>query len=202
MPTPGGTNTLFHPQAGDLHTPNLCHGPNMGIPLSMPTTAEGAPAGTTMPQMDGFQTLAPHQFCHFNSFIQAQPSQQTLAPSSFVHQDTGYETIEQQDGSPVGSSEPLSGRMKSIDRAFHSNPIMNCPQPQQQQQQQQQQTQQLPATNYRAPPLPTFAQKLRFHIALHAPTAMIRHSDEIPITYLNKGQAYSLSIMDVKTAGT
>src|SRR5437868_9967078 len=29
---------------------------------------------------------------------------------------------------------------------------------------------------------------------------MIHHSDEIPVTYLNKGQAYSITIMD--TAGT
>lgn len=36
----------------------------------------------------------------------------------------------------------------------------------------------------------------RYHVTLNAPTAMIKHSDEIPISYLNKGQAYSLSVMD------
>ena len=38
--------------------------------------------------------------------------------------------------------------------------------------------------------------RFRFHVTLNAPTAMIRHVDEIPVTYLNKGQAYSISIVD------
>ena len=33
-------------------------------------------------------------------------------------------------------------------------------------------------------------------MTLNAPTAMIRHFDEIPVSYLNKGQAYTVSIMD------
>lgn len=45
-------------------------------------------------------------------------------------------------------------------------------------------------------PLPASAEKFRFHTALNAPTAMIKHADEIPVTYLNKGQAYSLSVVD------
>ena len=45
-------------------------------------------------------------------------------------------------------------------------------------------------------PPPTSAEKIRFHGVLNAPTAMIKHIDEIPVTYLNKGQAYSLSIVD------
>lgn len=45
-------------------------------------------------------------------------------------------------------------------------------------------------------PLPASAEKFRFHVTLNAPTAMIKNADEIPITYLNKGQAYSVSIVD------
>ena len=33
-------------------------------------------------------------------------------------------------------------------------------------------------------------------MTLNAPTAMIRHANEIPVTYLNKGQAYAVSISD------
>jgi hypothetical protein len=40
------------------------------------------------------------------------------------------------------------------------------------------------------------SQNFRYHVTLNAPTAMIKHSDEIPVTYLNKGQAYSLSFVD------
>ncbi|KAF3931740.1 hypothetical protein ABW19_dt0208970 [Dactylella cylindrospora] len=39
-------------------------------------------------------------------------------------------------------------------------------------------------------------EQFRFHVTLNAPTAMIRHPDEIPVTYLNKGQAYTMSIVD------
>ncbi|KAK6505273.1 hypothetical protein TWF481_007184 [Arthrobotrys musiformis] len=40
------------------------------------------------------------------------------------------------------------------------------------------------------------SEQFRFHVTLNAPTAMIRHRDEIPVTYLNKGQAYTISIID------
>lgn len=38
--------------------------------------------------------------------------------------------------------------------------------------------------------------RFRYHVTLTAPTAMIKHADEIPVTYLNKGQAYSVNIVD------
>lgn len=38
--------------------------------------------------------------------------------------------------------------------------------------------------------------RFRFHVTLNAPTAMVKHSDEIPITYLNKGQAYTINVVD------
>ncbi|KAJ6115898.1 hypothetical protein N7523_006315 [Penicillium sp. IBT 18751x] len=39
-------------------------------------------------------------------------------------------------------------------------------------------------------------EKFRFNVALRAPTAMVKHKREIPVTYLNKGQAYNLTVMD------
>ena len=39
-------------------------------------------------------------------------------------------------------------------------------------------------------------EKFCFHVVLNAPTAMIKHAEEIPVTYLNKGQAYSITIVD------
>ncbi|EZF11274.1 hypothetical protein H112_07622 [Trichophyton rubrum D6] len=41
-----------------------------------------------------------------------------------------------------------------------------------------------------------YNEDFRFHAVLRAATAMIRDPDEIPITYLNKGQAYTLTIFD------
>jgi hypothetical protein len=181
-PTPGGTNTLFHPQAGDLHTPTLGLVPGLGTPLSMQTSGEPLPQAPPAMDMAGLQPIPAHQFHQFHPFIQSQPPQQAFAPSSFVHQDTGYETMEQ-DGSPMDSDQ-AEERMTSIDSAFHSaSPMVGFS------------ARQL-AGAHLGHPLPPSAEKFRFHSTLNAPTAMIKHADEIPITYLNKGQAYSLSIVD------
>jgi CP2 transcription factor len=39
----------------------------------------------------------------------------------------------------------------------------------------------------------------RYHVTLNAPTAMVKHAEEIPVTYLNKGQAYSIAIIDTQS---
>ncbi|KUI71964.1 hypothetical protein VM1G_07957 [Cytospora mali] len=194
-PTPGGTNTLYHPQAGDLHTPTLAFGMGLGTPLSMPTTdAALQSAGPAMMEMPGFHPgppgLHPSQFHqpppHFNPFVQPHPHQQSFAPSSFVHQDTGYETMDQ-DGSPMDSGH-TDERMGSIDSAFegHSqSPMMGF-------QARQQYGMSMSTV------LHPSAEKFRFHATLNAPTAMVKHADEIPVTYLNKGQAYSLSVVDTQ----
>lgn len=195
-PTPGGTNTLYHPQAGDLHTPTLSFGMGLGTPLSMPTTDGAMHSGPTMVDMGGFHHggaaggMHPSHFQQqhhqFNPFVQPHPSQQAFAPSSFVHQDTGYETMDQ-DGSPM-DSDNADERMGSIEGAFHGqSPMMGGF---------QQRQYGLPL----ALPLHPSAEKFRFHATLNAPTAMIKHADEIPVTYLNKGQAYSLSIVDTQPA--
>ncbi|KAK3346694.1 CP2 transcription factor-domain-containing protein [Lasiosphaeria hispida] len=182
-PTPGGTNTLYHPQAGDLHTPSLSLGMGLGTPLSMSTTEGGAhPGATTMDLASFHHGFHPHPFQHFNPFVQPPPPQPSFAPSSFVHQDTGYETMDQ-DGSPM-DSDPADERLGSIDGNFqgHHSPMMSF------------QARQFGMSM--SIPLPASAEKFRFHTALNAPTAMIKHADEIPVTYLNKGQAYSLSVVD------
>lgn len=186
-PTPGGTNTLFHPQAGDLHTPTMGLGMGLGTPLSMPNSGDvmhSAP-GHAVVDMAGFQPLPAHPFHHFNPFIQAPPPQQSFAPSSFVHQDTGYETMDQ-DGSPM-DSEPSEERMASIGTTLQKpGPMMGL------------QARQFPSTHM-AHQLPPSAEKFRFHCTLNAPTAMIKQADEIPVTYLNKGQAYSLCVADTNS---
>merc|ERR1711981_1030977 len=190
-PTPGGTNTLYHNQAGDLHTPGMGMGMGLGTPLSLPTSADGMHASTMM-DMSAFSHQMPPQFHNYNPFgapqqqhhhhqqqhhAQHHHQQQSYAPSSFVHQDTGYETMEQ-DGSPMGDDE---GRMGSMEVAMqHQSPMMSFQ----------------PAQYNMPAVMPASAEKFRFHVTLNAPTAMIKSTDEIPITYLNKGQAYSISIVD------
>ena len=181
-PTPGGTNILYSNQAGDLHTPGLGMGVGLGTPLSLPTSAD-AMQSSTMLDMSAFGHHIPQpHFQNFNPFGQhGHPQhpplqqQQSFAPSSFVHQDTGYETMDH-DGSPLTDDD---GRLGSLDATM-----------------QQRHYQPGHYDMSMAPQLPSSAEKFRFHVTLNAPTAMIKSTDEIPITYLNKGQAYSVSIVD------
>ncbi|KAI0439553.1 CP2 transcription factor-domain-containing protein [Xylaria telfairii] len=183
-PTPGGTNTLYHPQAGDLHTPSLGLAMGLTTPLSLPTSDGAIHAGHGMMDMSHFQPALPPQFHQpFSSFIQPAPQQPAFPPSSLVHLDTGYETMDH-DGSPLGSDGPVE-RIGSMDGAFHPHSP--------------------PGMGFRqfgvpmAHALPSTGEKFRFHCTLNAPTAMIKHAEEIPVTYLNKGQAYSLSIVDTSS---
>ncbi|KID92482.1 CP2 transcription factor [Metarhizium guizhouense ARSEF 977] len=175
VPTPGGNNPLLHSQAGDLHTPTIAAG-GLSTPLSLPNSGDAVHAGATAMDLSGFQTLPPHQFHHFNPFIHGA----TFAPTSFVHQDTGYETMDQ-DGVVLEAAPPEHRVPSMVPAAL-------------------QQQQKAVGHMQMGHALPPNAEKFRFHCTLNAPTAMIKQADEIPITYLNKGQAYSLSVVD--TSGT
>ncbi|RYP41922.1 hypothetical protein DL767_000659 [Monosporascus sp. MG133] len=188
-PTPGGTNTLYHPQAGDLHTPTLGLGMGLGTPLSLPTSEGAMNAGPAIMDLSQLQPgMPPQQFQQqqFNPFIQPTAPQASFAPSTFVHHDTGYETMDH-DGSPL-DSDPSEEQMGSLDATLSQSP---------------------PMMGFQSHPfgmtinnaLPPTAVNFRFHATLNAPTAMVRHADEIPVTYLNKGQAYSLSVRDSSSAG-
>lgn len=142
-PTPGGTNTIFHPTAGDLHTPSFHLG--LGTPLSMPTS-EGAlnsvlHAGHAASAFNGFHPhmqnqFQPQQQGHFqnvNPFqmhqLHSQPPQQTFAPHQLSHQpsfDQGH-----MDDSPVGDisldldtaqhSQQQSPEMLMHPQSFHQS---------------------------------------------------------------------------------
>ena len=198
-PTPGGTNTLYHNQAGDLHTPTF--GMGLGTPLSMPTSEGALHAGQQGAPFHGFQPNMPHhiqqqQFQNMNPF---QMHQQGFAPAQFSHQNS-FEDIQGPIGeSPVddmGMDMGLAHPHQSPDMLFRPPNLQNTMQP---------------------PPLHPSAEKyvfvkatqhelhtnissrFRYHVTLNAPTAMIKHSDEIPVTYLNKGQAYTLNVVDTHT---
>ena len=167
------TSPLLPPQAGDLHTPTLGLLQGMVTPLSMPVSGEILSGVPAQDMAGGFQTLQPHQLHHFNPFVNmgGPQGQQAFAPSSFVHQDTGYETMEH-DGSPM-DSDMSEGKMPTISSTLHARQG---------------------GVTQASHPLPPSAEKFRFHSTLNAPTAMIKHADEIPITYLNKGTNATLPI--------
>lgn len=88
-PTPMGTGTAYHNQAGDLHTPGM--GFHLGTPLSLPNS-EAHIQPTAPSELHGFHAhmLDPHHFYTENPFA-AQPS---FAPSSFLHQSSNFEALD------------------------------------------------------------------------------------------------------------
>lgn len=98
-PTPGGTNTLYHPQAGDLHTPF-----GMGTPLSMPTSDGALHAGQQVSAFQAFQPQLPQHmpapsFQNVNPFQMHQP--QGFPPHHFSQQHS-YEPMDHTVGeSPI-----------------------------------------------------------------------------------------------------
>ncbi|KAF2738210.1 CP2 transcription factor family protein-like protein [Polyplosphaeria fusca] len=184
-PTPGGTNTLYHSQAGDLHTPGFSFG--LGTPLSLPTSEGGVHAGQVAPNahFHGFnpQALgAHHHFSNQNPFaLQPQPGA-TFAPHHFSHQPSAYEH------GPLATNHeesPMENVVPEVEMQEQSPLIGYAP---------QSFDQGIPVQH------PQQAQHsshhFRYHVTLNAPTAMIKHADEIPVTYLNKGQAYSITLVD------
>jgi hypothetical protein len=121
-PTPGGINTLYHSQAGDLHTPGM--GMHLGTPLSMPHTDQSVQSHDSAVEMQHFQPhLISHHHHFHNPFVQQQqqpPQQQSFAPSHFLqHHDSGYEAIEH---SPHKLS-PQQQQEKFMAGAVHPQPI-------------------------------------------------------------------------------
>ncbi|KAI4207973.1 MAG: hypothetical protein LQ346_000310 [Caloplaca aetnensis] len=116
-PATGGTGAYYHSKAGDLHTPNL--GFHLGTPLSLPHS-EGPSNATAAFDMHAFQPnfLGSTEFhvpSHFGS-------EQTFAPSSFLHQDPGFQTIH-------GSSGNTPGQQTIAGSAIKQQPTSATPTP-------------------------------------------------------------------------
>lgn len=164
---------MFQSQAGDLHTPTMAMLQSVTTPFGAPASLEAMQSGAVM-DPSAFHTVPSQHMPHFQPYLQVPG--QAFAPTSFVQQDTGYETMDQ-DPSPLGSEEPdarVVGFTSKSQMAANAASL--------------------------SLPLPPSAEKFRFHSTLNAATAMVKQADEIPITYLNKGQAYSLAVADTQGA--
>lgn len=193
-PTPGGFGTLYHPQAGDLHTPGM----GMNTPLSLPHSIHGLHAQDPLMHLQHFN---PHLLQHPHVFhdpfhqqgplhVPPPPQPQAFAPQQFLqHQDSGYvamdDTPQKTTPTQLEMGQRQLSRGLSIQQPVPGTVGMTS----------------LPMGEQYV--LFWFCQlssnmclRFRFHTTLNAPTAMVRHVDEIPITYLNKGQAYTMSIWD------
>ena len=119
-PTRSGINTLYHSQAGDLHTPGM--EVYLGTPLSMPHTGQSLQSHDSGVEMQHFQAHLVNHYPYFhNPFVQQQqPLQQSYAPSYFLqHYDSGYEAMEH----PLHKPSPQQQQDKFIGRAVHKQSI-------------------------------------------------------------------------------
>ena len=127
-PTPGGTNTLYHSQAGDLHTPSFSMG--LGTPLSMPTSESGLHVGHSGTTFNPFQPplpqhYQPNQFQNVNPFQIHQ--QQGFPPQHFSNQP--FDSLEATaDDSPVddlGMDLGPQDHHQSPDMLFRSQSVQS-----------------------------------------------------------------------------
>ncbi|KAL9110343.1 MAG: hypothetical protein Q9227_005074 [Pyrenula ochraceoflavens] len=182
-PTPGGVNTLYHNQAGDLHTPGM----GMNTPLSLPHSAHNLPAGDSV---DLHHYQAHHQLMHPQIFHNGNPfaQQQTFAPSQFLNrEDSGYVDQSPHKSPPQNLDLGMPPPVHSQSMGSHSASGMPVPS--------------MPMGEKWALDLDPGQRdanwdRFRYLVTLNAPTAMVKHADEIPVTYLNKGQAYTVTVID------
>ncbi|KAL9603665.1 MAG: hypothetical protein Q9219_000984 [cf. Caloplaca sp. 3 TL-2023] len=185
----GGTGTSYHSKAGDLHTPNL--GFHLGTPLSLPHS-EGRHNALSAFDMHSFQPniLEAHGFRMPDHF----GLQETFAPGSFLHRDSAFETM---DGSSVTTPAPHTVAGNAVSQQTKAGVLPS-------------ETVNLGLPEAASPPSNAYVvlfsdstaiglhgyPRFRYQVTLNAPTAMIKHADEIPVTYLNKGQAYTITVVD------
>ncbi|KFY94789.1 hypothetical protein V500_03054 [Pseudogymnoascus sp. VKM F-4518 (FW-2643)] len=107
--TPGGAGiTLYHSQAGDLHTPEIGVGVALRRPLLMQVSETGAHGGPVM-DLRPYTQVMPHDFQTYGGLTMQATQEQSLqsyAPAAFLHHDTGYETMDH-DGSPMHDSSRI-----------------------------------------------------------------------------------------------
>ena len=195
----------------------------LGTPLSMPHSEGSLHAGqVTTGSMQDFnpQALAPQVFQNPNPFAfhhhqqhhdlhqQQHPhphtDHQNFPHPHFTHQPVSFGSFQTH---PHHEEQKMDDYSVDVDM-HEQSPIGGYPQQSLGMTLRQEQPL-LPMEKYVFSPTvgdttmvtrPDQLNSFRYHLTLNAPTAMIKHPEEIPVTYLNKGQAYALSIVDTKPA--
>ncbi|OJJ39253.1 hypothetical protein ASPWEDRAFT_49287 [Aspergillus wentii DTO 134E9] len=173
MPFPNQQNGFYPPNSSGmssiLHSQaGDLHTPNMGMHLISPLSQQMAGVDNTTMNFDQFnQSFFPPNFHNPQPF----PQQDSFAPSAFVHDS--YDAIDESVEESSMHDADMQGNSTSQGTML---------------------SQELPL---RANTQDEEGEKFRYHTTLRAPTAMVKHHKEIPVTYLNKGQAYSLSVADL-----
>jgi hypothetical protein len=166
-------------------------GDSMYLPASMDMNMDDFSHSISMPDADGivhsatdsmdmsFNGFDSIHYQHFNNHFMHDPGpphHQQYVPGTFYH-DGGKDSVEHH-------SAMNSNHLMSVDGHHGPSDVMSA----HRSSSRFESTQQLPPS----------AESFRYRATLIAPTAMIRSADEIPITYLNKGQIYNITISDTQ----
>lgn len=144
------------------------HTPTLGLNLTTPISLQN-PVSGPLP-VDPTVEMNLHLQHHFlpQQFQNLNPFAQaaSFAPNTFIHHGDS-------------GYDPMEDDAAMDDMNMPANPLHV-----------------VTASDYSGMHSPIEGEKFRYNVTLRAPTAMIKHADEIPVTYLNKGQAYSISVVD------
>ncbi|PGH15417.1 hypothetical protein AJ79_02393 [Helicocarpus griseus UAMH5409] len=164
--TPTGMGMSGNNHVPDLSTPGMTL--NLLTPLTIPPASSATEAVAMHSAMDMSSFANPFASHTANGMDPFHP-QPTYAPSSFVNRDPSYDSLSMEH-SPVNSMHMNNSIGLVPHGAGLTNHMDNRPVP--------------------------GSENFRFNVTLKAATAMVKDPDEIPITYLNKGQAYTMSVLD------
>ncbi|KAL2831068.1 CP2 transcription factor-domain-containing protein [Aspergillus cavernicola] len=166
----------YTPNSGGLgavyHSPaGDLHSPGMSMNMVTPLSLSQqgpAPNSAGMPLDPFHPQLLPPHYQNSQSFA----PQATFTPSAFVQSDMGFDMVgESIDQGSLNDVDMQGGAQSHMTTAIRDSDQQHLEHP---------------------------GENFRYHVTLRAPTAMINHHAEIPVTYLNKGQAYSLSVVDTE----
>lgn len=145
------------------------HTPSMGLSMITPLTLPQQIASATINADATAMSLDQFNQPYMAPHFQnTQPfAQQAPFAPTFVHRDSGYDAMDE-------SVDDLSLNDVEMQTSSHM----------------------IPSMIHREPIVQATGEKFRYHVTLRAPTAMVRDQNEVPVSYLNKGQAYSVSVLD------
>ncbi|KAJ5211696.1 uncharacterized protein N7498_003342 [Penicillium cinerascens] len=143
------------------------HTPTAGMNMITPLSLSNPmPAPPNQASIDQFNQQYLGQSVEMNPFV--QPA--SYAPSAFLNsRESGYEAMDESGDSSSLNEFPVD-EASTISTSTEFSSVSGMPYSQ--------------------------GEKFRYNVTLRAPTAMVKHKREIPVTYLNKGQAYNLTVTD------
>lgn len=115
-PNSDGMGTIFHNQAGDLHTPGL--GLNTIHPLSLSNLMG------TNPQANGVGQFNAQYFAQHTTGITPYAQQASFTPSEFIYHDSGYDEMDESaDGSSLNDMPVESKSNITSSRDFETDQV-------------------------------------------------------------------------------